>query len=271
MAIFRTIKTGFWTDEKVIDEFSPEDRYFFLYLLTNPETTQLGIYKFVPRAAAFYLGYSKEAVMVLLDRFENKYNLIRYSYGTNEIAIKNFLKHSVIKGGKPVADCLEMEEANVKNKDLVLYIVNHLQDEETLLNTVKAFIEKMKVKYGFIKNDNENDNDNDNDNDSYVDVTPTVTPTLHKKKPVKHKHGEYNNVLLTDEEYQKLQDMFPDLQDRIERLSEYVASTGKSYKSHYATIRAWARKDKKPVSKASKELDDFYSMTAEWARSRGEP
>ena len=90
-------------------------------------------------------------------------------------------------------------------------------------------------------------------------------------KPVKHKHGEYNNVLLTDEEYQKLQDMFPDLQDRIERLSEYVASTGKSYKSHYATIRAWARKDKKPVNKASKELDDFYSMTAEWARSRGEP
>ena len=106
---------------------------------------------------------------------------------------------------------------------------------------------------------------------SNVDVTPTVTPTLRKKKPVKHKHGEYNNVLLTDEEYQKLQDMFPDLQDRIERLSEYVASTGKSYKSHYATIRAWARKDKKPVSKASKELDDFYSMTAEWARSRGEP
>lgn len=87
----------------------------------------------------------------------------------------------------------------------------------------------------------------------------------------KHRYGEYNNVLLTDEEYQKLQDMFPDLQERIERLSEYVASTGKSYKSHYATIRAWARKDKKPVSKASKELDDFYSMTAEWARSRGEP
>lgn len=272
MAIFRTIKTGFWTDEKVIDEFSPEDRYFFLYLLTNPETTQLGIYKFVPRTAAFYLGYSKEAVMVLLDRFENKYNLIRYSYGTNEIAIKNFLKHSVIKGGKPVADCLEREEANVKNKDLVLYIVNHLQNEETLLNTVKAFIEKMKVKYGFIKNENENENDNENENenDSYEDVTPTVTPTLRKKKPVKHKYGEYNNVLLTDEEYEKLQELFPDTQDRIERLSEYVASTGKSYKSHYATIRAWARKDQKPANKASQELDDFYSMTAEWARSRGE-
>ena len=62
-------------------------------------------------------------------------------------------------------------------------------------------------------------------------------------KPVKHKHGEYNNVLLTDEELTKLQAEFPDWKARIERLSVYMASKGTSYKSHYATIRAWARKD----------------------------
>lgn len=64
-------------------------------------------------------------------------------------------------------------------------------------------------------------------------------------KPSKHKHGEYANVLLTDEELDKLKEEFPqDWCIRIERLSEYIASTGKSYKSHLATIRAWARKDK---------------------------
>ncbi len=63
------------------------------------------------------------------------------------------------------------------------------------------------------------------------------------KKPVKHKYGEYNNVLLTDDELEKLQYEYPDYQDRIERLSSYIASTGKAYKSHYATIRNWARKD----------------------------
>lgn len=62
-------------------------------------------------------------------------------------------------------------------------------------------------------------------------------------KPVKHKHGEYANVLLTDDELEKLKAEYPDWQERIERLSSYVASTGKSYKSHYATIRNWARKD----------------------------
>lgn len=66
------------------------------------------------------------------------------------------------------------------------------------------------------------------------------------KKPVKHKHGEYGNVLLTDEELAKLQQLFPhDLPARIERLSGYIAQSGKKYKSHYATIRNWASRDAK--------------------------
>ena len=64
-------------------------------------------------------------------------------------------------------------------------------------------------------------------------------------KPTRHKYGSYHNVLLSDEDYQKLQTEFPhDYTERIERLSEYMASTGKSYKNHLATIRNWARKDK---------------------------
>lgn len=63
-------------------------------------------------------------------------------------------------------------------------------------------------------------------------------------KTSRHKYGMYENVLLSDEEYQKLTEEFPhDYTDRIERLSEYIASTGKKYKSHLATIRLWARKD----------------------------
>nr|DAK92202.1 MAG TPA: replisome organizer [Caudoviricetes sp.] len=96
-------------------------------------------------------------------------------------------------------------------------------------------------------------------------------------KPVKHKYGEYKNVLLTDDELEKLKDEYLDWEERIERLSSYVASTGKSYKSHYATIRNWARKDqerftqsvKQPYHKQTKaeELDDFYAMAKEWSET----
>jgi predicted phage replisome organizer len=63
------------------------------------------------------------------------------------------------------------------------------------------------------------------------------------QKATRHKYGLYNNVLLSDDDLNKLKDEFPDWEQRIERLSEYIASTGKSYKNHLATIRAWARKD----------------------------
>lgn len=72
-----------------------------------------------------------------------------------------------------------------------------------------------------------------------------------KKKPtvVRHKYGEYQNVLLSDEDMATLQAEFPyDWQDRIERLSGYMASKGATYKNHLATIRTWARNDKKKAA-----------------------
>lgn len=64
------------------------------------------------------------------------------------------------------------------------------------------------------------------------------------QKNTRHKYGSYANVLLTDEELDKLKIEFPgDWEQRIERLSEYIASKGAKYKNHLATIRSWARKD----------------------------
>ena len=81
-------------------------------------------------------------------------------------------------------------------------------------------------------------------------------------KPTRHKYGAYKNVLLTDEDMAKLQEEFPmDWPGRIERLSEYMASTGKKYKNHLATIRNWAKRDvaQKPT-KAAKSSNPFLDM-----------
>ena len=80
------------------------------------------------------------------------------------------------------------------------------------------------------------------------------------KKETRHKYGQYNNVLLSDTDMEKLKSEFPDYKERIERLSEYIASTGKSYKNHLATIRAWARKDvqKKSYGRTVEEKNAGY-------------
>ena len=62
--------------------------------------------------------------------------------------------------------------------------------------------------------------------------------------------GEYRNVKLSDEELGRLQEVFPDWQARIDRLSAYLASSGKQYRSHFATIRSWAQRETKPAATA---------------------
>lgn len=83
------------------------------------------------------------------------------------------------------------------------------------------------------------------------------------KKSLRHKHGEYQNVLLSDDDLEKLKAEFPaDWDQRIQRLSEYMASSGKSYKNHLATIRNWARRDKPAAKSAGGEdmtdLDKYF-------------
>ena len=158
MATKRIVSTSFWTDRKV-DSFSPEDKYFMLYLLTNPHTTQLGIYEFSVKHAAFELGYSVETVNSLLDRFQNRYKIIMYSKDTCEVAIKNYLKHSIVKGGKPVFDCLKKEISQIKDKNLIRFVCDSNKKNEN--ETVISFIKYIKDNYNYIFNDNDNDNDNE--------------------------------------------------------------------------------------------------------------
>ena len=176
MGIKRIVDTSFWTDGKV-DDFSPEDKYFMLYLLTNPFSTQLGIYEISIKQVAFQMGYSIDAVKVLIERFENKYGMILFSTETNEIAIKNFLRHSIIKGGAPVRDCLIKEIKKVKNKDLIARVFSHIKGSESLNETVKKIIAEYEEKNGALSysNEKENENENENENDNENEVSSPDT------------------------------------------------------------------------------------------------
>ena len=214
MGIKRIVDTAFWTDGKV-DDFSPEDKYFMLYLLTNPFSTQLGIYEVSIKQVAFQLGYSVDTIKTLIDRFENKYGMIVFSPDTNEIAIKNFLRHSIIKGGAPVRDCLIKELKKVKNKDLIASVFSHIKGSEALNETVKNIIAEYEEKNGTlsysnkkIENDNVNDNENDNDvsypvsgyesyNESFPQIIFNLYNSICKSLPAVRKLTEYReNVIL---------------------------------------------------------------------------
>ncbi|MGL5329982.1 MAG: DnaD domain protein [Peptostreptococcaceae bacterium] len=130
MALFRHVRTEFWKDEKVLEEMTPEDKLFFLYILTNSNTTQIGIYKIPRKQIAFELGYSVETINTLIDRFENYYKVIRYNQQTREIAIKRWGKYNLVKGGKPIIDCVKKEVSEVKDRSLLAYVAEHISKED---------------------------------------------------------------------------------------------------------------------------------------------
>lgn len=62
-------------------------------------------------------------------------------------------------------------------------------------------------------------------------------------------YGEYKNIRLTDEEYQRLTDKLQGHTDTmIEKLSRYIKSSGKIYQDHYVTILNWYEQDKERLS-----------------------
>lgn len=73
----------------------------------------------------------------------------------------------------------------------------------------------------------------------------------------KSAYGEFENVLLTDVERAKLDDKLGDIcaSEYIEKLSAYLAQTGRRYKSHYATVLNWWNKDGNPVKRTPKPVE----------------
>lgn len=171
MGVKRVVDTGFWKDDVVAERFSAEDRYFFLYLLTNPNTKQCGIYHLPIRTIAFEMGYSRDSVESIIERFEQRFKNIIYNRETQEIAILNFLKHSIIKGGKPVEDCIKKELDSVKDKKLILAVYKNIEEymNTHIKKNEKSMFKGIKeILLSYINENELYDIENDNDNERIV-------------------------------------------------------------------------------------------------------
>ena len=93
--------------------------------------------------------------------------------------------------------------------------------------------------------------DKDSKEKNSKDISAGAKPKK-KDKPVKNKYGSQENVLLTDEEYERLKKKYPDcIEDAIEYLSLYIAEKKYKSESHNLAIQRWvidAVRKKKPAN-----------------------
>ena len=142
MATFRKIHTQYWSDP-FMQALTPEQKYFYLFLLTNDKTKQCGIYEITKRQICYDTGYNIDTVSKLLEYFIIG-DKIRYNSSTNEIAIKNWKKYNDSASPK-VQSCINQELKSVKDKTLIEYLYsmdtksqenkNKIQEEEENKNT----------------------------------------------------------------------------------------------------------------------------------------
>ena len=139
MAVYRNIQISFWTDNKVEDNFTPEDKYFYLYLLTNPQTNICGCYEVSYKQMCSQTGYNEDTINRLLDRFENEHKMIKYSKDTKEILILNWHKYNWSSSKTTIKGVLKVAQY-IKCKSFKDYVVSVASG-----NTVEMPIELEKT------------------------------------------------------------------------------------------------------------------------------
>lgn len=178
MAIYRNVRLSFWTDNKVIDEFTPEDKYFYLYLLTNPQTNLCGCYEISYKSMSEDTGYNKDTCLRLLKRFDEAHNVIKFNESTKEVLILNWYKYNWSSSAKTLSGVMATAK-HIKCeafKKYVLCVVESVKngDKEPVRYPIEASVSVA-------------------DTDSVSDSV-TETDTVNNKKNIT---GEYIKEIVT--------------------------------------------------------------------------
>ena len=133
MATYRYVQCSFWADPFILG-LTPEEKYFYLYLITNPHTKQCGIYELPHKLIELETGYNAETVQKLLNRFRD-YDKVSYSTETYEVFIHNWLRFNRSDSPK-VLQCIIKELNQVKNSDFQEKVMQQLKGYGYSINTL---------------------------------------------------------------------------------------------------------------------------------------
>lgn len=92
--MYAQVHQSFWTDRKIMEDCTPEERYFILYLLSNPHGNITGVFELGFKQMSVETGYTEDTVRNLINRLQDVHGVIRYSPETREILILNWYKYN---------------------------------------------------------------------------------------------------------------------------------------------------------------------------------
>ena len=163
MAISRPVCTKLWHEKFFCDEMNIIDKLMYIYLRTNPNFDQLGIYKLPIRVIAIETNLSIDEVKDCLNRLENNYSVIKYSYETEEIAILDYYEEGIISEKITFKSCFNNISKKVKDKNLVLEMYKKslsIIDDREIFNFVQEKLKECCIKCKLLEKEQDKSNDN---------------------------------------------------------------------------------------------------------------
>lgn len=167
MGPYRQVMTSFWTDSFVSDHFSAEDKYFYLYSLTNIHTNLCGCYDISFKQMASETGMNVDTISAIVNRFVKVYNLVRYDESTREFLILNWGKHNWTESPK-FRKYLRKEIESIKNNEFRAFLTDELEGKDDFEYHIKSPDTLSRVEDTFdgyvIDNSNSNSSNLEEDN-----------------------------------------------------------------------------------------------------------
>lgn len=178
MAIFRTVQVSIWQDNFVID-LTPEEKFFYIYLLTNCKTTQCGIFCIPKKLIEVDTGFNRETVDKLIERFIG-YGKILYNEPTKELMVLSWIKHNFLNSRNTIS-CINKELKNVENKEFIEIFYNKCKENNYPLDSIFKDIDVS----GFT---NIQEEENTNGDTKELDITVIVLSHLSRATEIRMDH-----------------------------------------------------------------------------------
>ena len=125
MAKIRILQTEFWQDDFTLS-LTPEEKFFYSYLLTNTKSNQVGCYSCPIKVMELETGYNRETVIKLIKKFID-YGKIMYNSNSSEIYIINWGKYNWNKSPN-IFKCIMKEFEQIKTIEYKELIYHDLKD-----------------------------------------------------------------------------------------------------------------------------------------------
>lgn len=107
-----------WIDRQIVDDFSKEDIYLWLYILTSPRTKLCGVLHNNISMIAFETKLSKNDINNSLYSLEYVHKVIKYNQENDEILILNWDKYNWSKSPKLI-DSIEKQYKDINTPEFL--------------------------------------------------------------------------------------------------------------------------------------------------------